>query len=259
MRLLRDRHHGGWCFGPLLCVIAAAFIVGTAPSSSASAIPALTVTPITGLHDAQTVSVSVGPNGFFTPHSHVNILECADPGGTAAKLPKDISACDGNTIQGDTVLVADDGSLSEPKYTVYRLPSSTLGEQTNNQPVCDQSNQCVLYVGQNQNDFTAPKLFSAAFSIAASAGSTTTTPTSQTSTTARPTTSSTTAASGASSSTVTSPTSVDPSVSIASATAGDTSTLAATGLPSRTTWVTVLAAALVLAGSLGRRVVRLRT
>jgi hypothetical protein len=244
----------------MLCVIAAAFIVGTEPSTSASAIPTLTVTPIAGLHDAQTVSVSVGPNGYFTPHSHVNILECADPGGTSAKLPKDISTCDGNTIQGDTVLVADDGSFSEPKYTVYRLPSSTLGEQTNNQPVCDQSNRCVLYVGQNQNDFTAPKLFSSAFSIAGSAGSTTaTTPTSQTSTPARPTTSSATAASGADSNTVTSPSPVDPSVSIASATADGSDALAATGLPSKATWVLVLAAALVLAGTLGRRVVRLPT
>jgi hypothetical protein len=255
----RVRYHGGWIFGPLLCVMAAAFVVGTTPASSASAVPTLIVSPITGLHNAETVSVSVGPNRFFTPHSHVNILECADPGGTSAKLPKDISTCDGNTIQGDTVLVADDGSFSEPKYTVYRLPSSTLGEQTNNQPVCDQANQCVLYVGQNQNDFTAPKLFSAPFSIAASAGSTTTTPTSQTSSTARSTTSSTASVSGASSSTVTGPSSVEPSVSIATSMAGDTGTLAATGLPSRATWVTVLAAALVLAGSLGRRAVRLRT
>jgi hypothetical protein len=256
----RERHVGGWSFGVMLCVTAAAFTIGTEASTSASAIPTLNVTPITGLHDGQTVSVSVGPNGFFTPHSHVNILECADPGGTSAKLPKDITTCDGNTIQGDTILVGDDGSFSEPKYTVYRLPNPTLGEQTNNQPVCDQSNQCVLYVGQNQNDFTAPKLFSSAFSIAGSAGSaTTTTPTSQTSTTASPTTSSTTAVAGAGPSTATSSSSVDPSVSIATATADGSATLAATGLPSKATWVSVVAAALILAGSVGRRVVRLRT
>ena len=71
--------------------------------------------------------------------------------------------CDGNTIQGISILVANDGSFSESTYQVYALPSPVLGEQPNAQPICNQTNYCVLYVGQNQNDFTAPKVFSAPF------------------------------------------------------------------------------------------------
>ena len=45
-----------------------------------------------------------------------------------------------------------------------------MGEQANFKPICNQTNYCVLYVGQNQNDFTAPKVFSAPFLIAPGAG-----------------------------------------------------------------------------------------
>ena len=153
-------------------------------ASATGSAPSLVLSPATGFHDGQSISVSVGANGYFTPNSHVNILECADPGGSVANLPKDISTCDGNTIQGNTILIAANGSFSEAHYTLYVLPSSTLGEQSNDQPVCNQSNPCVLYVGQNQNDFTAPKVFSAPFSIQSSSGSSTTTsPTNQTTTT----------------------------------------------------------------------------
>ena len=56
--------------------------------------------------NGQTVSVSVGPNSLFVPQLGVVILECADPGGTVANLPTASIDCDGNTIQGDTVLGA---------------------------------------------------------------------------------------------------------------------------------------------------------
>ena len=93
------------------------------------------------------------------------------PGGSAANLPKDITTCDGNTIQGTTILVANDGSFSDSSYQVYMLPNSVLGEQPNDKPICNQTNYCVLYVGQNQNDFTAPKVFSAPFLITPGSGS----------------------------------------------------------------------------------------
>ena len=127
-------------------------------SAGASAPPALNVSAHGTLTNGQTISVSVGSNGYFTPHARVNILECADPGGLAANLPKDDSTCDGNTIQGSTVLVGSDGSFSDPSYPVYLLPSATLGEQGNAQPICDQTHYCVLFVGQNQNDFTVAKV-----------------------------------------------------------------------------------------------------
>jgi hypothetical protein len=115
--------------------------------------------------DQQTVRVSVGPNSVFTPNSRVVILECADPGGTVANLPTAFSSCDENTIQPDTTVVHSDGSFVEPSYTLYALPSKVLGEQANWQPVCNTSHPCVLFVGEDQNDFSKAKTFSAAFTM----------------------------------------------------------------------------------------------
>jgi len=245
------------CCAVVALAIAIAQTVGASPAT-----PSLTVSPGSNLHSGQSVSVSVGPNGFFTPHSHVNILECADPGGKAANLPKDDSTCDGTTIQGDTVLVATDGSFSAPSYTVYSLPNATLGEQANGQPVCNATNPCVLYVGQNQNDFTAPKVFSAPFTVDPTAVSTTTVSGAATSpasggasspgsnTTSPPGTTATTAATTAPSS---SGSGIDPSVSLSATSAGGVTTLASTGPPARLAWIVGLGTGLVFLGSLGRR------
>jgi hypothetical protein len=117
-------------------------------------------------HSGQTISISVGPNHVFTPYSHINVLECADPGGTTNNLPTSDMACDGNTIQGPTVLINTNGSFTLQGYELFSLPNSQqLGEGLENQPICNQTHYCVLYIGQNQNKFTAPKLFSRAFLI----------------------------------------------------------------------------------------------
>jgi hypothetical protein len=111
----------------------------------------------------------VGPNHYFTPYAHVNILECADPGGKKKNLPTSAFTCDGNTIQGDTVLIAKNGSFSEHGYEIYALPNTAaLGESPNGQPVCNTKKPCVLYVGQNQEKFSAPKEFSRPFTIRSS-------------------------------------------------------------------------------------------
>jgi hypothetical protein len=270
-----------------VCLAAAAFglplaalLSGSAPAGAST--PTLTVSPSTNLHDGESVSVSIGPNSVFTPSSRVNILECADPGGSVANLPKSDSTCDGNTIQGNTILVTANGSTSDQDYTIYLLPSPELGEQSNNQPICNQTNPCVLYVGQNQNDFTAPKVFSTPFTIApATGGSTTTTPTTATTattattpTTASTTTASTTTAStatttdpaGGDGSTTTPPPSaagtttsasstVDPGVTLASTAATNGTALASTGVPADLEWVIGLGIGLLLTGSLGRRLI----
>jgi hypothetical protein len=122
-------------------------------------------------HDGQHISLSVGPNHYFKAYSHVNILECGDPGGKKSRLPTSASSCDGNTIQGNTVLVNKNGSFSMSGYTLYTLPNKAeLGETPDTRPVCNKKNPCVLYVGQNQLDFTAPKLFSRPFSLQKSGG-----------------------------------------------------------------------------------------
>lgn len=253
-----------------VCLAAATFglplvtlLSGSAPAGAST--PTLTVSPSTDLHDGESVSVSISPNSVFTPNSRVNILECADPGGSVANLPKSDSTCDGNTIQGNTILVAANGSASDPDYTIYLLPSPALGEQSNNQPVCNQTNPCVLYVGQNQNDFTAPKVFSTAFSIAPAAGGSTTTTTATASTTTSTTTTSTVDPASSNSSNTTPPPSataasstsstVAPAVTLSSTAAADGTALASTGVPADLEWVVGLGIVLLLGGSFGRRLI----
>jgi LPXTG-motif cell wall-anchored protein len=235
-----------------LGIVAIAAGIAFLPSAGASiSSPAVSLSPTGSFHNGEAISVTIGPNSLFTPNAHVNILECADPGGTVANLPRDASTCDGNTIQGDTVLIAPNGSFSESAYTLFALPSSTLGEQAHNQPVCNASNPCVLYVGQNQEDFTAPKVFSAPFSIS---------PLSATTSTRAPgvgSSSSTAPSAGAgtspttSTSLVTAPSSADPAVSLTSSAAP--TSLAETGAPTATIWIVFLGVAMLVTGAVGRR------
>jgi hypothetical protein len=147
-------------------VLATLVLVGwTASGQAATSTPVLTIAPgPTGgaLADGGSVALSVGPNSRFSPHARIEVLECSAPGGA---LPIDDSTCDGNTVQLGSVLIAADGSFQVPSYTIYQLPNSDLGEQSNHAPVCNSSEECVLYVGQDQNDFSQPKLFSAPFTV----------------------------------------------------------------------------------------------
>jgi hypothetical protein len=121
------------------------------------------------LQNDQTITVSVGPNSTFTPGAGISILECADPGGSPSNLPSDETTCDGNTINNDSIIVGSDGSFSYGAYVIYALPSAALGEGSSGEPKCDATDACVLYVGQNQGDFSAPKVFSAPFFVGAPA------------------------------------------------------------------------------------------
>ncbi len=235
-----------------LCVATGAEAVFVEIASADASPPALHVSPGGNLSDGQTITVAVGPNGYFTPHAGVKILECADPGGTQANLPKDDSTCDGNTIQGISILIGSDGSFSDSTYQVYMLPSQTLGEQSNFKPICNQTNDCVLYVGQNQNDFTAPKVFSAPFLISPGSGAATTTST---------TGAASSGSSGASATTSTSSTSstsgttarTSASSADASATLTGATSLANTGAPADIVWIVGFGTTLLLTGAIGRR------
>jgi hypothetical protein len=151
-----------------IIAVAIATLTGIAiglPAGAVASPPPLRLT-VGPFHDTQRISISVGPNHFFAPYSHVNILECADPKGSKKYLPTSVSTCDGNTIQANTVLVNKDGSFSEHGYELFALPNRiALGEPRDNQPVCNQKKTCVLYVGQNQEKFSAPKVFSSPFEI----------------------------------------------------------------------------------------------
>jgi hypothetical protein len=228
----------------LFASCAAEVTVGVVGAGAAP--PPLNVSPQGNLHDGQSISLTVGPNSYFTPHARVNILECADPGGAVANLPKDITTCDGNTVQGTTILVANDGSFSESAYSVYLLPNSALGEQPNGQPICDKTNPCVLYVGQDQNDFTAPKVFSAPFLITQGSATTTTT-VAQTNSGGNAATSSTAVGPAASSGTT------GTSGGLATSATSASAALANTGPPAALAWVGAMGMALVVTGALGRR------
>ena len=105
-------------------------------------------------------------DGLGNNTSNINILECSAP---ERRHPDESVDCDGNTIQGNTILPATDGSFTYDKYTVYALPDSiSLGEGTSG-PQCGDTaaTECILYIGNNQSDFTKPHLWSQPFFIAA--------------------------------------------------------------------------------------------
>jgi hypothetical protein len=258
------RHFWATAAGRSLCLACAVPVVSLPVVALARAAdasptpPALVVSPKGNVVDAQPISVSVGANGYFTPHAGVNILECSDPGGLAANLPKDDKSCDGNTIQGSTILVGANGSFSDSQFPVYALPSSTLGEQSNFVPVCNQTNYCVLYVGQNQNDFTAPRVFSAPFLVTPGSG------TASTSTTAAGAVPGTTSSGSSAGLAPASPASAATGTSGSNAPTTSATTasgaLANTGLPPQAAWLVVSGAALLVTGALGRRMMmRART
>jgi hypothetical protein len=113
----------------------------------------------------QIINVVVPANSAFAAPNNtlgINIVECAAPGGV---VPTQTSSCDGNTLQ-NFVGVNADGSFTYNDYTVYALPDSTsLGETTSNPVTCGNTaaTECVLYIGNNQNDFTQPHVWSQPF------------------------------------------------------------------------------------------------
>jgi hypothetical protein len=120
----------------------------------------------------QNINVVIPANSDFAAPNNtkaVNVVECSAPNGV---IPTQTAACDGNTIQLQTILPSADGSFTYSNYTVYALPdSTTLGEQSGG-PACGQTapTECILYIGNNQLDFTQPHFWSQPFFIAPSVG-----------------------------------------------------------------------------------------
>jgi len=211
-----------------------------APSGTAAAAgsdnPKVVISPAaTSYATGQTVRVSVGPNQFFTPHVRIVILECADPKGSADHLPTSFADCDGNTINADSVIVQNDGSFTEAAYSLYALPNIELGEGPTVTPVCNPTSACVLFVGQDQNDFTQPKIFSASFTFTSVPA---------------------TLAGGHGPTTVPSVVQPAPAQPASASVSLPASTLAYTGIGSGSWWLGAAGAALVLGGAFGRRNIR---
>ncbi len=128
----------------------------------------------------QTIDISVAANstlslsnletnGGYSGEPAMKAVECADPEGLSANLPSTpVGHCDGQTLLSTSAVNAD-GSFTINNYGIFALPdSATFGENPNSAPVCGVGNdECVLYLGPNQNDFSKPHLFSAPFSVLA--------------------------------------------------------------------------------------------
>jgi len=124
-----------------------------------------TVTPSTPFSSGQTITISVPLSVLqgvgITVGSSLAIEECGAPGGVDPSTP--VANCDGNTHQAGTVLVKSTG-LTFTGYPIFALPDANLGEYGGS-PVCDLNDECVLYIGENQNLASAPHIYSAGFFV----------------------------------------------------------------------------------------------
>jgi protocatechuate 3,4-dioxygenase beta subunit len=158
----------------LLVAAAATFglveVASAAPTNGSTVLGAAAAvtpfTPATPFSSGQNINVVVPANSIFSANTNVNIVECAAPGGV---VPTDPAACDGNTINGPTLKPNTDGSINfqtktSTLYQVFALPDANLGE-TAGGVTCDLAHSCVLYIGDDQGDFTQPHVWSQAFFV----------------------------------------------------------------------------------------------
>ena len=210
---------------------------------------ALPTSPIPTITDQSTVEVRVPANTTLTPGDSVKILECSDADGETDDLPTSAEMCDGLTIDtGRTIDVGQGGTVDKTDYVIYVLPSAALDEPKDQIPVCNATSACVLYIGQDQNDFTQPRVWSQPFYVGcvtsrAECGVPTTTSTATVATTTSPTTA------------LPSTGSADPGsgVGVSETNSGSPRVLASTGTPAAVVWMAAGGAILLVFGSVGRR------
>lgn len=138
----------------LVCALAALL------PTTAGASPAVTMNPDSP-GNRQTITVS---GTGFPVHSKIptgiQIIECADPGGTVANLPTSALLCDGTTQNPSQINTDANGNFST-KYQVFTLN----GAHTSN-IWCDKSHYCVLWAGVDYNgDFYGVHAFSTPFRV----------------------------------------------------------------------------------------------
>jgi hypothetical protein len=154
---------------PFSSVASAAPTEGSQVPGSAIPLTGSTYTKGAPFSSGQTIQVDIPANSVFASGAGINILECGL--GTGGALPTSPSQCDGNTIQGSTITAASNGGFDYTQYTIYALPDSiSLGETADHTPVCNVSNPCVLYIGENQNDFTQPHVWSQTYIVKPTSG-----------------------------------------------------------------------------------------
>ena len=120
----------------------------------------------TPFSSGQQINVVVPANTVLPPNTNVNILECSAPNGV---IPTDPSECDGETIQGASIHPEPNGAVNLQSQTgtlltLYALPDFHSLEETTG-PACSLNTECILYIGDNQNDFTQPHFWSQPFYV----------------------------------------------------------------------------------------------
>ena len=210
-------------------VLAVAGALSFFPGRATAAGPAVTI-PTGNPTDGQSISISgTGFPSRSADPTGLQIIECSDPGGTAAGLPIDATECEA-TVQ-KSVFQDNTGSFSST-YTIVALNPGNSSIQ------CDSTHFCVLWVGVDYNTaFTINSAFSSAFEIQGSTTTTTTTPSSTTTTT--PT--STTTTSTPSTTTTTSSTTTTTSSSTTTTSSSSTTTTTPSSTTSSSTSTTTLA------------------
>jgi len=128
------------------------------------------VTAETPYDSGQTIDISVPlsvlQSAGMDVGSSIAIEECAAPGGVDPSTP--VGNCDGNTHQAGTLLVTSTG-INFTGYPVFALPDPNLAE-FGGTPACDLTDECVLYIGTNQNLASAPHIYSDGFFVTAGDG-----------------------------------------------------------------------------------------
>jgi hypothetical protein len=132
-----------------------------------SAVPTASFTAGTAFASGQVIKVQVPTNSTLAAGSNIEIVECSVAVLSATTDGQALPNCDGLTINGDTVNAASDGSVSYSNYTAYALPDvANLGESSSGTPVCNLSNPCVLYIGNDEtHPFSSAHFFSQTFAI----------------------------------------------------------------------------------------------
>ncbi len=181
LRALKSRRSSRWSVlrsaavsaifasGVTLGVVSIAGAIGPTSGSQVPGAAAAVGTFTTGtpFSSGQNINVQVPANSIFPHSAALFVVECSAPG---MVLPTDPSTCDGNTVNGSTLFPNADGSVDYQAdsgflYQIFALPDATkLGELPGG-PVCNLTTPCVLYIGENQNDFTQPHVWSQFFYV----------------------------------------------------------------------------------------------
>jgi hypothetical protein len=124
----------------------------------------VTTSPVPHLTPGDSVEVKVPKNSLLQAGFRADILMCGDPGAKPSRLPANDSTCDGLTINtGRTLDIETKGTVDKNGYVIYKLPLKI--ESPDSIPICNATHACVLYVGQDQNNFARPHVWSTAFYV----------------------------------------------------------------------------------------------